>query len=707
MNGVTVVKDGSSDAFMREFHSSAIGGHSGFNKTNSAIKVRYWWPRMTDNIRKYVTHPFELVGCDLMGPFQETENGFRYIFTATDYYTKWVEAFPIQTKSAKHVSACIKKLLYRHGAMNAILTDQGREFINEAVISLLTKFSVLNRDVGHRVTAAYHPQTNGLDERTNQTIKRALSKCVNGGQTDWDTRLDQEIFPTCPPEELINIGVQERESQQAETTEKVKINNEKAKFKQQRVFRNTHEKKKRRYTDIKVGDKVLKFNSARAWTEKQSRLRVKLEKDGKILKSLVSVNNVKLVLDETSDNNSNLEQHDMPNNAIRLYIDNLDANNNVNSLLQECAAICNTSKSPARMFRISKQVETCPVLSFVKEVTAMYGDLLPDMEDAVHRVKESGDPGTLLLTVLAKAYMEDLPPVDVLETLKSRPAFLSECPKPEGLTGSERLTVAGDGLEQQDLNTLEGNEWLNDKVLNSYAKLLAREATDSSEPSAEKDVCDPLVYNSVMGYWNVDFTQFDFVVVPWNKNGNHWVVLVARPNDLSVAVYDSLGADNRPLIERFCSMKMIYMVSSNFMSERLKIVNDGLQHWEPVSSTTNQQTDGSSCGLFVLMTLECLFKGKASWILRQVHVPLFRRYITDRLLFKGQRNTYLCDSFWCKDPKGRKVEWIQCDVCYRWWHRTCCSKPDVTITNNNQFQCEVCDAHYGTYIAMKHIMEYK
>lgn len=68
-----------------------------------------------------------------MGPFQETENGFRYIFTATDYYTKWVEAFPIQTKSANHVSACIKKLLYRHGAMNAILTDQGREFINEVM----------------------------------------------------------------------------------------------------------------------------------------------------------------------------------------------------------------------------------------------------------------------------------------------------------------------------------------------------------------------------------------------------------------------------------------------------------------------------------------------------------------------------------------------------------------------------------------------
>ncbi|WAR12711.1 hypothetical protein MAR_026891, partial [Mya arenaria] len=554
MNGVTVVKDGSSDAIMREFHSSAIGGHSGFNKTNSAIKVRYWWPRMTEDIRKYVKLCVQCQMSDPMKPAKKPD--LQQIHINKNLCAEW--------------------------------------------------------DVGHRVTAAYHPQTNGLDERTNQTIKRALSKCVNGGQTDWDTRLDQE-----------------RESQQAETTEKVKINTEKAKFKQQRDFRNTHEKKKRRYTDIKVGDKVLKFNSARAGRKSKADLgynysgpyvvlevvghRVKLEKDGKILKSLVSVNNVKLVLDETNDNNSNLEQHDMPNNAIRLYIDNLDANNNVNSLLQECAAICNTSKSPVRMFRISKQVETCPVLSFVKEVTAMYGDLLPDMEDAVHRVKESGDPETLLLTVLAKAYMEDLPPVDVLETLKSRPAFLSECPKPEGLTGSERLTVAGDGLEQQDLNTLEGNEWLNDKALNSYAKLLAREATDSSEPSAKRMFVIP-----------------SYTAVLWDAG-----------------MYDR------------------YMYT--------KFDEDDLHGFK---------------------TLECLVKGKASWILRQVHVPLFRRYITDRLLFKGQRNTYLCDSFWCKDPKGRKVKWVQCDVCYRWWHRTCCSKPDVTITNNNQFQCEVCDAQY-------------
>lgn len=66
-----------------------------------------------------------------MGPFQETSSGNKFIFTATDYFTKWVEAFPIPSKTAKDVNKCFRKLFATHGAMNAILTDQGREFVNE------------------------------------------------------------------------------------------------------------------------------------------------------------------------------------------------------------------------------------------------------------------------------------------------------------------------------------------------------------------------------------------------------------------------------------------------------------------------------------------------------------------------------------------------------------------------------------------------
>ena len=45
--------------------------------------------------------------------------------------------------------------------------------------------------------------------------------------------------------------------------------------------------------------------------------------------------------------------------------------------------------------------------------------------------------------------------------------------------------------------------------------------------------------------------MYDFLMLPVNKNGNHWVFLVARMKDHSVMVYDSLSGDNTVIIERF------------------------------------------------------------------------------------------------------------------------------------------------------------
>ena len=46
----------------------------------------------------------------------------------------------------------------------------------------------------HTVTSAYHPQSNGLDEWLNQTIKAQLQKLVNQEQNDWDDLLQNILF---------------------------------------------------------------------------------------------------------------------------------------------------------------------------------------------------------------------------------------------------------------------------------------------------------------------------------------------------------------------------------------------------------------------------------------------------------------------------------------------------------------------------------
>ena len=72
-----------------------------------------------------------LVGMDLIGPFKATAQGHQYVLTMTDYFTKFVEAVPIEDKSVISVARGIYKVYCRQGAPVHIITDQGKEFVNQ------------------------------------------------------------------------------------------------------------------------------------------------------------------------------------------------------------------------------------------------------------------------------------------------------------------------------------------------------------------------------------------------------------------------------------------------------------------------------------------------------------------------------------------------------------------------------------------------
>ena len=48
--------------------------------------------------------------------------------------------------------------------------------------------------VEHRISAAYHPQTNGLVERLNQTLVNMLTKLSGEKRDDWDDYIDVALF---------------------------------------------------------------------------------------------------------------------------------------------------------------------------------------------------------------------------------------------------------------------------------------------------------------------------------------------------------------------------------------------------------------------------------------------------------------------------------------------------------------------------------
>lgn len=75
------------------------------------------------------------------------------------------------------------------GIPSVITTDQGTEFrnkLNDELTSIL--------GIKHRLTTAYHPQANGLDERYNQTLTHMIIKFVGGKKDEWDVKLPELVY---------------------------------------------------------------------------------------------------------------------------------------------------------------------------------------------------------------------------------------------------------------------------------------------------------------------------------------------------------------------------------------------------------------------------------------------------------------------------------------------------------------------------------
>ena len=122
---------------------------------------------------------FDVLGIDFMDPFP-LSYGHKYILLAVDYVSKWVEAIPTITCNAQVVLCFIRSNIFsRFGTPRAVISDEGSHLCNKLFASLLVKYGVK-----HRVTLAYHPQSNGQAEVSNKEIKKILENTVNVTRKD-------------------------------------------------------------------------------------------------------------------------------------------------------------------------------------------------------------------------------------------------------------------------------------------------------------------------------------------------------------------------------------------------------------------------------------------------------------------------------------------------------------------------------------------
>jgi hypothetical protein len=126
--------------------------------------------------------PFMRWGLDFVGPIKPTGRYTwnKYIFVATYYATKWVEARTLKTDitlvTTNFLYECI---LTKFRCPLTIIIDQGVHFINNAI-----KYSTNHFLLKHVSFITYYPHGNGRVESTNKVIGTLLTKLVSENKTN-------------------------------------------------------------------------------------------------------------------------------------------------------------------------------------------------------------------------------------------------------------------------------------------------------------------------------------------------------------------------------------------------------------------------------------------------------------------------------------------------------------------------------------------
>ena len=197
-------------------HDGRTAGHLGREKTLELVSREYTWPGMRGFIEEYVRtcetcarnktprhrrhgqlQPLPIPG----GPWRSVSmdfivqlplsDGYDAIYVCVDRFTKMAHFCPTNsTITAEGTAGLYLKHVFRsHGLPDDIVSDRGTQFVSKFTRRLLELLEV----TGNRSTA-YHPQSDGQTERTNQTLEQYLRTYCGFHQDDWSQLLPLAEF---------------------------------------------------------------------------------------------------------------------------------------------------------------------------------------------------------------------------------------------------------------------------------------------------------------------------------------------------------------------------------------------------------------------------------------------------------------------------------------------------------------------------------
>lgn len=207
-NWKIVVPTKNREEILAQFHDHPTASHFGLYKTLARISEIYYWPNMRKSVYKYIkkcricasckpsnlpqaglmgayrniNFPFQLISCDLLGPYVRSRKGNQYLLVIVDWFTK----FPLVHALPKATAPAIAKFIENNvflifGVPQIISVDNGKQFTCKIFKDLMEKYNV--QKIWYN--ANYHPQINHT-ERVNKSIVTAIRSFAHENHRTWD-----------------------------------------------------------------------------------------------------------------------------------------------------------------------------------------------------------------------------------------------------------------------------------------------------------------------------------------------------------------------------------------------------------------------------------------------------------------------------------------------------------------------------------------
>jgi hypothetical protein len=138
-----------------------------------------------------VEAPFQQWGLDFIGEFEDnSSNGYRWILTTTDYFTRWVESIPTKKATEEVVMNFLEeRIITRFGVPFEITTDNDKALSSLALAEFCFKYGIV---LSH--SSNYYLQGNRLAESSTKNLMNIIKKVVGENKRSWDSKLKYALW---------------------------------------------------------------------------------------------------------------------------------------------------------------------------------------------------------------------------------------------------------------------------------------------------------------------------------------------------------------------------------------------------------------------------------------------------------------------------------------------------------------------------------